>query len=290
MKTLSLIDIQLVAHEHFKKRGFTTTLDVKNELRKKGFHAIQSEVSLWMDELATDEEWDYESNGTFRMYSLGDDEQYSATLYMVKGNAFWEGELHGKTVWVTHGAIGSTMQSRQVHEHTFPKSRIAWANWKQIITRNYQHGFKAVDNPFIARLRLRSLYQNYRLQNPISCLISYRNTKKYMAKGNQWIEMQGNYVLGWELPKQHKELKRMLRKKEWNSVQVDFQTVHVHHEETSHKEPLLVEDVSKPIMEIDNSNIYEIELSYANGEILYLSAYDWQWEKELLPLVRWLTL
>ena len=64
----------------------------------------------------------------------------------------------------------------------------------------------------------------------------------------------------------------------------------MHHEETSHKEPLLVENVSQPIMEIDNSNIYEIELSYPNGEILYLSAYDWQWEKELLPLVRWLTL
>ncbi len=51
MKNQSLTDdaVKDVAKELVTKNGKTTTLEIKNELRKKGYHAIQDDVSAIMD-------------------------------------------------------------------------------------------------------------------------------------------------------------------------------------------------------------------------------------------------
>jgi len=50
--------------------GKTTTLDVKNHLRNRGFLAFQNEISALMEQLAHEDNWKCVHNGRFRIYSL----------------------------------------------------------------------------------------------------------------------------------------------------------------------------------------------------------------------------
>ena len=52
--------------------GFTSTLEVKNLLRKQGFLALQSTVSAEMDRLVEYRDWAYLFNGTYRDYFLAE--------------------------------------------------------------------------------------------------------------------------------------------------------------------------------------------------------------------------
>lgn len=48
--------------------GETTTLEVKNWLRKEGYAAFQTEVSRWMFKISQEQDWEFESNGLYRIY------------------------------------------------------------------------------------------------------------------------------------------------------------------------------------------------------------------------------
>jgi hypothetical protein len=71
-------DVLAVASQLLQQSGTTTTLDVKNLLRDGGFRAFQVDVSLAMDRLAIQENWNWTFNGTFRVFEqpigLSDDE------------------------------------------------------------------------------------------------------------------------------------------------------------------------------------------------------------------------
>jgi hypothetical protein len=46
----------------------TTTLEVKELLRKQGYHAVQEDVSVMMDQLCHEMGWDFHFNGQYRIY------------------------------------------------------------------------------------------------------------------------------------------------------------------------------------------------------------------------------
>ncbi|WP_111626898.1 hypothetical protein [Larkinella arboricola] len=48
--------------------GSTTTLDVKNHLRNRGYRAYQAEVSTWLFAVAQQQNWAINDNGTYRVY------------------------------------------------------------------------------------------------------------------------------------------------------------------------------------------------------------------------------
>jgi len=71
MSTLTLIKdiVKATAEELIKDNGDTTTLEVKRELRLRGFWATQDEVRRFMDEIASEENYDVQNNGQFRSFS-----------------------------------------------------------------------------------------------------------------------------------------------------------------------------------------------------------------------------
>lgn len=68
-KTKSLL---LVVNELLKPNNMVTTLEVKNELRRREPNEVwnQDDVSSTMDALNTSGKLDFTSNGTYRIYSL----------------------------------------------------------------------------------------------------------------------------------------------------------------------------------------------------------------------------
>lgn len=50
--------------------GTTTTLDVKRELRDRGYWAVQSDVSFLMDQIASASGWPWWDMGGFRLYAV----------------------------------------------------------------------------------------------------------------------------------------------------------------------------------------------------------------------------
>ena len=60
--------VRQAAEDLIKSNGATTTLEVKNYLRSRGFIAFQAEVSKLMEDVAREMDWEYEWNGRFRIY------------------------------------------------------------------------------------------------------------------------------------------------------------------------------------------------------------------------------
>ena len=50
--------------------GTTTTLDVKRELRDRGYWAVQSDVSFLMEQVASASGWPWWDLGGFRLYAV----------------------------------------------------------------------------------------------------------------------------------------------------------------------------------------------------------------------------
>ncbi len=60
--------VRMAATTLLLAEGSTTTLNVKNHLRIRGYRAYQAEVSAWLFEVAQAEGWAINDNGTFRVY------------------------------------------------------------------------------------------------------------------------------------------------------------------------------------------------------------------------------
>lgn len=60
--------VRLAATTLILAEGSTTTLDVKNHLRNRGYRAYQAEVSTWLFAVAQQEKWAINDNGTYRVY------------------------------------------------------------------------------------------------------------------------------------------------------------------------------------------------------------------------------
>lgn len=68
--TFTTIDVLDVAEQLIKDNNETTTLEIKEELRKKGFKAFQSDVSEVMATEHHTRNFSYSENGTHRIYSI----------------------------------------------------------------------------------------------------------------------------------------------------------------------------------------------------------------------------
>ena len=60
--------VRLAATTLILAEGSTTTLDVKNHLRNRGYQAYQAEVSNWLFAVARQEKWAVNDNGHYRVY------------------------------------------------------------------------------------------------------------------------------------------------------------------------------------------------------------------------------
>lgn len=78
-RPLTLTDVLDTAVILMCHNGNTTTLEVKQHLRNRGFWAIQSQVSALMFELALEMDWQVADTGRFRVYYPTTDEQEMAS-------------------------------------------------------------------------------------------------------------------------------------------------------------------------------------------------------------------
>ena len=69
-----------------KAFGETTTLEVKVDLRERGFIAFQSDVSYWMAQLAQEEGWGFRCNGRNRTYFASEQMDWWTALLQVCPN------------------------------------------------------------------------------------------------------------------------------------------------------------------------------------------------------------
>ncbi|GAB3931007.1 hypothetical protein [Larkinella terrae] len=60
--------VRMAATTLILAEGSTTTLDVKNHLRKRGYRAYQADVSDLLFAVAQQENWAINDNGTYRVY------------------------------------------------------------------------------------------------------------------------------------------------------------------------------------------------------------------------------
>ena len=68
-KTLTKADVFDVASDLIEANGSTTTLDIKKELRNRGFFALQADVSDYMVQVCDEEDWSFTFNGVHRVYT-----------------------------------------------------------------------------------------------------------------------------------------------------------------------------------------------------------------------------
>lgn len=67
-KTLTRDVVRDVAKDLLESNNTTTTLEIKQELRKQGYWAKQDDVSTHMDNIYFNENWTYTDNGGHRVY------------------------------------------------------------------------------------------------------------------------------------------------------------------------------------------------------------------------------
>lgn len=58
------------------QNGRTTSSDVKNDLRSKGYLVFPSDVSYWMNILSKEKNWVYTFNGHYRIYHFAPNPQW----------------------------------------------------------------------------------------------------------------------------------------------------------------------------------------------------------------------
>lgn len=66
-------DVRNVFHDLLTKMQRVTSLDVKNDLRAKGFTAFQTDVSQYMIQIADEDGIIFDDNGTYRTYYFAAD-------------------------------------------------------------------------------------------------------------------------------------------------------------------------------------------------------------------------
>ncbi|MEO1257702.1 MAG: hypothetical protein AAFZ15_02865 [Bacteroidota bacterium] len=73
-------DVQFAATHLIHLHGATTTLEVKNMLRSHGFIAFQDDISRFMEMVAFEQDWYYECNGRFKIYSISKEISFSKNI------------------------------------------------------------------------------------------------------------------------------------------------------------------------------------------------------------------
>ena len=64
------LTVKMTATTLILAEGVTTTLEVKNKLRKQGYLAFQHDISEQMLEISLRENWIHYDNGLFRIYTF----------------------------------------------------------------------------------------------------------------------------------------------------------------------------------------------------------------------------
>jgi predicted DNA-binding WGR domain protein len=312
MKNLDKSAVLKTAEKLIVQNGSTTTLDVKNYLRNNGYHATQSDVSRWMDELCIQENWIYSTQHNHRVYRLGADTNDELKTYLEKGGDFWEIEVKGKTQTLIEGKIGT---DGTLQEANHPTNRRAILQAQELIEAKKQEGFNDAQDQRLP-LRLRQKFGKYFGKIPTHCTLGYYNVAKVEQQAAKiqsenriiegWIQKTTNagFEFGWNLPQSFQEFQKIWETNLWYPSDIKFDRQIVLGAKSKQK-PVEKDELSHDFLEIknvtnwetigewqlvdwwvENHSLFKVEFTFQDGEKISLSKFDLDLKSELIPLVQ----
>lgn len=307
-KPLTKINVLKAAEELMTINDYTTTLDVKNALREEGYFAVQADVSLWMEELAYEEGWLYQSNGTHRFYAFGEDTKEALHQYFEKGNYFWEIVVEGVSQFINTGKIGTF---GCIKHYTFNTNRGAIFDSELLVQDKILNRYERSEN-LRPSFTLRLKYFDYFQQRVSRCTLSYfgiRKTEKedaYIYLGDQvakayfLIQKNAGYEFSFKGESGLNQLSDLLRKTEWDAHSIAFDDIFLLGEKVISEKAFLLgtgeqlgihnlkeRSQSPQLVEllIHNDHLYKIELEFVNGQTIQLDKRQMDLHEDLFPLV-----
>ena len=310
-KPLNRDAIQEVAEKLMTNNLQTTTLEVKNQLRKDGFYAEQKEVSRWMLQLATWQNWTMANQGNHRVYRFRDDSNDTLTNYLEKDNAFWEVKVSGMEVVTGFGKIG---EDSILNSQFFKTNRQAMHHGRRLLNEILAKGYvEATDKR--PSLDLRKAYAEYLKMTPQKCKLGYFNVKvadKIRATlkvdnpntGKQQIEgyliqvKSAGFEFEWTLPEKGEILKNILEKDNWDALEfapshtvltgekiIETKFFTLDNQPVENAEIIEKSDLHEAIyFKMNNYNLYNIRFDFTNDKVLNLSKFKLDLKQEMLPL------
>jgi predicted DNA-binding WGR domain protein len=286
MKPLTDLAVIQAAEELMFQTGQTTTLDVKNLLRKQNYEATQAEVSSRMENVARQESWQINSAGAHRVYKPAPDTDQNIEAYweLASAGSFWEVKVAQKNVFITTGRAGTDGTTQTLAYHT---NREAVRQAQLSMQEKRNEGYSpAVDTRLSFAIRqhfapyfnktvvgVRLAYFGVVKARKRAGKFVYDNTEK---QGEQIQYSEGGYEFSWDLPTEKATLEEILDKDSW--IASDYQKSYSHClGEKAVRIEAWLDGRALPPIDRKGEFVYQVVLSsWQQGEARFTPLEDWQ--------------
>ena len=281
MKTHTIDDVREVIYALMAQNQSTTTLEVKNELRRLGFQAFQDQVSQMVNTIVLQDNLSSRNNGKFNIYSFGQDTSEVKQVYMELGQEFWEARAEKKSITLFSGKVGTDGKQEQLE---FYKNSLAIRELNRLTAEKMQQGFSQATDPR-PPLEIRKKYGHLLGKVPVNCSIGYFNVSKKEQVASQLLTKNSGYTFTWNITQSRQELTKVLSQPTWNSTSVRYDHAQLLGEKILKTEPsgIAFQTVQ---LEVDNTHIFQIELTFDTGEKAVFSKFGMDMQQSVLPLVK----
>jgi predicted DNA-binding WGR domain protein len=280
-RAATIEEVRAAAYDLMARNGSTTTLDVKNELRRLGFQAFQDQVSQMVSAIASHDQLSSRNNGRYNLYFYGVDTAESRHVYLQSGDQFWEGRVDGKTITCYAGRVGTdgTEESFECY-----KNLLAVRELERLADEKTRSGYAPAADPR-PPLAVRRQYGHLFGQRPVVCSIGYYNVVKKELSGGQLVTKNAGYRFTWHLPAGHAQVAGALSGPAWHNGDVRFDGAQLLGEKLVARQP--ADSPGEPLrLEVDNGHLYQVEIGFENGSTAILSKFQPDLQGALLPLAR----
>jgi predicted DNA-binding WGR domain protein len=250
-------------------------------LRRLGFQAFQDQVSQMVNTIVLQDNLSSRSNGKFNIYSFGQDTNEVKHVYMELGQEFWEAKVEKKSIIIFSGKIGTDGKKEQLE---FYKNSLAIRELNRLIAEKTQHGYSQASDPR-PPLEFRQKYGHLLGKTPVSCSIGYFNVTKKEQVANQLLTKNSGYTFTWNISLSRQNLTQVLSQPSWNNTDIKYASAQLLGEKILKREPSGTA-FQNAQLEVDNAHIFQIELTFENGEKAIFSKFGMDMQNAVLPLVK----
>lgn len=287
----------------------TTTLEVKNYLRREKYLAMQRDVSHFMATLAQQQkDWKTRDNGRYKIYRFAQDSQVTFHEYLENGKDFWEIEVDKLQVITTLGKIGTDGGS---YTTSLQSNRFAIHQAHLLVQQKINTGYtKAVDQRLSKLLRTR--YEKWLQQEVQQYTLAFYGVEKIekqsanlsldstVVSAYLLSSKSAGYEISFKSPSDIKSSLELLDKKSWDATQINFISLYLTGEKIIHQAAFSEDHQPIKDFKIQNlsgqaelqqllvhqENLYQVRLIFKNHKTLTLSKFELDLTTELLPLLQ----
>ena len=307
LKALNINSVQSVAEALMAKNGATTTLEVKNQLRKEGFFALQAEVSAAMDFLAWENDWTFSSNGQYRTYHFGDDTNLAFYCHLEKAGQYWEIAVKENFQIIRI----SNQKGKGIFTHRYDSNRQAIAEAGRLLRHREHEGYVQVPLPGTV---VKNVLEHFEYLNKtlLQCTVFFHSVTKieehpalFTVNGSQQLGLvqtikKAGYEFTFDMAKENngKLLKQLLQVPEWDAGKIYGVGSALLGEKIMSTSAMLLngtpatdfpilekQDKAKvSTLEVGNKNLYRIDFQFRDSSQLILRKDQFESVQTLLAL------